>query len=137
MIWQHLFFGCRHRDHDFLFKDELGRLVKCEALTKLHTAFSRETATKVYVTHRLKQNSALVARLIRETNAVIYVCGDGAHMAKDTEAVILDILTNTSTNDDGESSEDEGPDMNTNRQRAVAELALLKSKKRYLQDIWS
>jgi sulfite reductase alpha subunit-like flavoprotein len=137
---QHLFFGCRHRDQDFLFQDELARLQRQGALTKLYTAFSRETASKLYVTHRLRQNAATVVRLIREGVAVIYVCGDGTHMAKDVEAAILDILASTHSNDSGDSSEEDSqsqtPHM-SHRQRAVAELELLKRRKRYLQDIWS
>eukprot|EP00750_Incisomonas_marina_P031695 INCI8280.2.p2 GENE.INCI8280.2~~INCI8280.2.p2 ORF type:complete len:178 (+),score=24.58 INCI8280.2:46-579(+) len=140
---QHLFFGCRHRDHDFLFNDELERLQKQGALSQLYTAFSRETASKVYVTHRLRQNAATIAQLIRDGKAVIYVCGDGTHMAKDVEATILDILTQVHdhANGDGGSSDDESPAQlephMSHRQRAVAEMELLKSRKRYLQDIWS
>ena len=109
-------------------------------LTKLYTAFSRETASKVYVTHRLRQNSAAIANLIRDGKAVIYVCGDGTHMAKDVEATFLDILTNTRAGSSGESSDEDSPThlpRPSSRQRAVAELELLKSRKRYLQDIWS
>lgn len=45
----HLFFGCRHEKHDFLFEDELKELQRGGALTSLHTAFSRDQAHKVYV----------------------------------------------------------------------------------------
>jgi len=108
-------------------------------LTKLYTAFSRETASKVYVTHRLRQNASDVARLIREGKGIIYVCGDGTHMAKDVEATILDILTNANDQGSGDSSDESMPQrpQMSNRQRAVAEFELLKNMKRYIQDIWS
>ena len=107
-------------------------------MTALRTAFSRESSSKVYVTHRLKQDTQLVASLIRHANAVIYVCGD-TRMAKDVEATILEILSAT-YDGESDSSEDEAAPTQpqpSRRQRAVAELEMLKSKKRYLQDIWS
>lgn len=55
------------------------------------TAFSRESDDKVYVQHRLKQNSAEVYSLLKE-GASVYVCGDAARMAKDVHRVLAEIL---------------------------------------------
>ena len=48
----HLYFGCRNREIDFLYKEELEKYVNDGVLT-LHTAFSRESSQKFYVSHRL------------------------------------------------------------------------------------
>lgn len=69
-----LYFGCRKRDEDFLYRDELQQYVDNGTLI-LHTAFSREQANKVYVTHLLEQNMDELWRVIGEKNGHIYVCG--------------------------------------------------------------
>lgn len=56
------------------------------------TAFSRETAEKVYVQHRLKQATDEVYRLL-EQQAHVYVCGDAARMAKDVSHTLAEIIS--------------------------------------------
>lgn len=52
-----LFFGCRHREKDFIYEEELLGFKATGALTALHVAFSRDQPQKDYVTHRLLANS--------------------------------------------------------------------------------
>ena len=47
----HLYFGCRNKDKDFIYREELEKYVEDGVLT-LHTAFSRDQPEKIYVTHR-------------------------------------------------------------------------------------
>jgi sulfite reductase alpha subunit-like flavoprotein len=42
-----LFYGCRYKAKDFIFGDELEKLLQLGALTELHPAFSRDQKTKV------------------------------------------------------------------------------------------
>lgn len=58
---------------------------------KVITAFSRETAQKVYVQHRLREHASLVSDLLSQ-KANFYVCGDAARMARDVNAVLGQIL---------------------------------------------
>lgn len=58
---------------------------------KLFTAFSREGPEKVYVQHRLRENAALVNELLQQ-KANIYVCGDAAHMAREVNVVLGQII---------------------------------------------
>ena len=50
-----LFYGCRAKDQDYLYQDELVGYEKTGVISELNVAFSRETAQKVYVTHLIKQ----------------------------------------------------------------------------------
>ena len=42
-----MFFGCRHKNEDFIYQEELEEAEKKEVLTKLHVAFSRDQEQKV------------------------------------------------------------------------------------------
>lgn len=69
-----LYFGCRKRNEDFLYGEELLEYEK-KGLLKLHVAFSRDQAHKVYVTHLIEQSAEEVWRIIGENNGHIYICG--------------------------------------------------------------
>lgn len=71
-----LFFGCTHRDRDFLYREEFSDATSQDPppLRELVTAFSREQAHKVYVQHRLQERSEDMKSLMSE-GAYIYVCG--------------------------------------------------------------
>ena len=88
----HLFFGCRSKDHDFIYREELEGFERSGALTSLRVAFSREGAEKVYVQHLLAKEAAEVARLIVKEKASVYVCGDARAMARDVHAALRDAL---------------------------------------------
>lgn len=42
-----LYFGCRHKNEDFLYQEELEEFEKTGVLTALNVAFSRDQAQKV------------------------------------------------------------------------------------------
>ena len=52
-----LFFGDQHAATDYIYQDELEQYQKEGVLTKLDTAFSRDTAQKVYVQNKMIENS--------------------------------------------------------------------------------
>ncbi|KAK2744826.1 NADPH-cytochrome P450 reductase [Myotisia sp. PD_48] len=87
-----LFYGCRKESEDFLYKDEWEEASKQLGDSfKLITAFSRESSKKVYVQHRLRENAALVNELLLK-KANFYVCGDAAHMARDVNTTLGQII---------------------------------------------
>lgn len=86
-----LYFGCRHERSDFLYADRLQDLERRGEL-ELHTAFSRDQAEKIYVQHRLRENSSETWKLLDEDNAHVYICGDGARMALDVDAELRRIV---------------------------------------------
>ena len=42
-----LYYGCRHKNEDYLYQEELEEFEKMGVLTKLNVAYSRDTAEKV------------------------------------------------------------------------------------------
>ncbi|MGQ8820635.1 diflavin oxidoreductase [Bibersteinia trehalosi] len=85
----YLFFGERHRLHDFLYQNELEQYLHNGTLTKLFTAFSRDQAEKVYVQDLLKQQAELIWQLIQQ-GAYFYVCGS-KKMSKAIDESLLEI----------------------------------------------
>lgn len=86
-----LFFGCRRRDEDYIYENELMEYSRNKTLTALYTAFSREDASKVYVQSRLAEHAEQVWGLIQNQGAHIYVCG-ATRMGTDVHAVLEGIV---------------------------------------------
>ncbi|GAB5411360.1 MAG: hypothetical protein ChlgKO_04740 [Chlamydiales bacterium] len=85
-----LFFGEREEKKDFYYKKEWEHYHTTGHL-KITTAFSRDQEEKIYVQHRMKEEAQELRKWIEE-GAVIYVCGDAKHMAKEVTATLADIL---------------------------------------------
>lgn len=116
-----LFYGSRNSEEDFLYKEEWPKYAKTLGESfELITAFSRETAKKVYVQHKLKERSSEIAELLGH-NAFVYVCGDAARMAKDVSNVLAEILSGSKGLTLGEGHE---------------LLKSLKTTNRYQEDVW-
>lgn len=86
-----LFFGEQYAATDFLYQDELEQFLSDGALTKLVTAFSRDTEQKIYVQHRMLENSKELFDWL-ENGAYFYVCGDKLNMAKDVHNTLISII---------------------------------------------
>lgn len=117
----HLYFGCRNKEIDFIYRDELTKYEQ-DGVIQLHTAFSRDQAQKAYVTHRLREHAQKVWNLIGDQGAHLYVCGDAKMMAKDVHNIITEIC------------EKEG---NMSHDDAVAYVKKMEQQKRYSADVWS
>ncbi|MFH8465261.1 sulfite reductase flavoprotein subunit alpha [Streptomyces sp. NPDC017991] len=115
-----LFFGDRHRDTDFVYEDELGRLRESGVLTRLDLAFSRDQAEKVYVQTRMREQARELYAWL-EDGAHVYVCGDAARMAKDVEAALLGVVAGQRGRGDADAAE---------------YLADLRRAKRYVRDVY-
>lgn len=115
-----LFFGDQHYVTDFLYQVEWQRWLKDGVLTKLDVAFSRDTEEKVYVQHRMKENSKELFEWL-EKGAHLYVCGDEEHMAHDVHQTLLGII------------QEEG---NLSEEEAANYLAEMQQAKRYQRDVY-
>ncbi|KAK9371398.1 hypothetical protein V1509DRAFT_650978 [Lipomyces kononenkoae] len=88
-----LFYGCRTRDEDFLYRDEwMEMTAHLGDNFTLITAFSREGKEKTYVQHRLLENADIIGDLIVNEKANIYVCGDATHMAREVGSTFAQII---------------------------------------------
>ena len=114
-----LFYGCRHRDHDYMYRDELEAFA-ADGLVDLFTAFSREEDKRTYVQDLIAQQADKVWPLIEE-GARLYVCGDGAKMEPDVRRALTVICA-----DKRGCSEDE----------ATAFIDTLMDEGRYVLDVW-
>lgn len=115
-----LFFGEQHFTTDFLYQTDWQTWLNDGILSKLDVAFSRDTDEKVYVQHRIEENSELFFQWLEE-GAAIYVCGDEKYMAKDVNEAILRVIAK-----EGNMSEVD----------AEAYLNQMKTEKRYQRDIY-
>ena len=116
-----LFFGCRREDEDYLYKSDIEGFTKDKTLTHLEVAFSRAQADKVYVQDLIKKKGAELASLIVDKGAYVFVCGDGAGMAKDVHAALLLAI------------KENGMEV----EKAAQVLATMVQEKRYIRDVWS
>lgn len=77
----HLFFGCRNKGADFYFAEQWEEMLADGTLAGLHTAFSRDGDSKVYVQQRIKDAGAAIWPLLVGDDAgrppaVVYVAGN-------------------------------------------------------------
>lgn len=123
-----LFFGCRHKERDYLFRDELRHFLEHGTLTHLKVSFSRdarlgeEKAPPKYVQDSLQLHGQQVAKVLLREHGYVYVCGDAKNMAQDVHNSLVEIISK---------------ELGVDKLEAMKTLATLKEEKRYLQDIWS
>jgi sulfite reductase (NADPH) flavoprotein alpha-component len=86
-----LFFGDQHFTSDFLYQTEIQAWSQTGVLTKVNTAFSRDQAQKVYVQHRMLQQSAGLFQWL-ESGAHLYLCGAKEPMSVDVENTLMEII---------------------------------------------
>jgi len=86
----YLFFGFRHSNSDDYFIDELKKYSN-EGNVKLYLAGSRDQAEKVYVQHKLEENSKLVYELISQKNAHVIVSGNINTLPSSVKTALRDI----------------------------------------------
>jgi sulfite reductase (NADPH) flavoprotein alpha-component len=115
-----LFFGDQHFSTDFLYQVEWQRWLNDGVLTRMDVAFSRDTAEKVYVQHRMLEKSKDLYQWLQE-GASVYVCGDEKKMAHDVNTTLLTILEQ----EGGLSSEE-----------ALEYLKRMQQEKRYQRDVY-
>jgi len=91
MIDTILYFLFSYSATDFLYQDELEQYQEEGILTNLNTAFSRDTEQKVYVQHKMFENSKELYQWL-QNGAYLYVCGDKEHMAKNVHEALIFII---------------------------------------------
>ncbi|WKT40404.1 Flavodoxin-like [Fusarium oxysporum f. sp. vasinfectum] len=116
-----LFFGCRRRDEDYLYESEWQEHKNTLGDSfDIHAAFSRETKQKVYVQHLIKSYANDVIDMI-DNGAIVYVCGDAKHMARDVNSTLISIWAEQ---------------RNISVESATEKVKGLRDTARYQEDIW-
>ncbi|XP_041976894.1 NADPH--cytochrome P450 reductase isoform X1 [Aricia agestis] len=116
-----LYFGCRHRDQDYIYREELEEYEKNGDVT-LHVAFSRDQPEKIYVTHLLENNLDQIWDLIGKRNGHFYICGDAKNMAVDVRNIVVRAIREKGGRTEAE---------------AAQFIKKLESMKKYSADVWS
>lgn len=124
-----LFFGCRKRDRDFLYRQELRNFETQSPISlNLLVATSQESTESgiwyggSYVQDLLKEYASSIVNIMNNKNGFLYVCGDANSMAKDVHRVLRGIITE---------------EMNCSREEAEAVLEKWTQEGRYQKDVWT
>jgi sulfite reductase (NADPH) flavoprotein alpha-component len=115
-----LFFGDQHAATYFLYAAEIDAMVRDGTLARLHTAFSRDQAEKIYVQQRMLENARELFAWLEE-GAHFYVCGDAKRMANDVDRALHRVI---------EMAGGRTPDEATDYVRALS------AAKRYQRDVY-
>ena len=116
-----LFFGCRARDEDYLYQEELQGHLQSGALSKLHVAFSRESGQKVYVQDKIWEEREAVWKLLQDPKCTVFICGDARAMAPDVKRAFQKVVESG-----GKSSSS-----------AANMIATMVESGRYIEDVWA
>ncbi|CAE6463658.1 unnamed protein product [Rhizoctonia solani] len=70
------YFGSRHRSQEYLYGEELEAYIADGIITHAGLAFSRDTKKKVYIQHKMREDSEMLAKMLGgPDNGVFYLCG--------------------------------------------------------------
>lgn len=117
-----LFFGCRNKERDFLYEEEVLDFQKTGVLKNLSLSFSRDPGDPIYVQDNIKMHKHKFVELLHDENIHLYVCGDATGMAKHVYECIITVIKEVE---------------NTTEKEADDFVKQLQADKRYLQDIWA
>jgi len=126
----HVYFGCRHEDHDYLYREELQEFVDTGLISQLQVAFSRSISSNsnsgetpnnnkqcCYVQDLINEQTIQLITDEQHKDATVYICGDGNRMAKDVQTKLQELLLSHTT--------------------TTTTLEELKQSQRLVLDIWS
>lgn len=116
-----LFFGCRYKDADNIYKNYIDELIDGGVLTKFNASFSREQGAELrYVQHSIESEKEAVSDWLVNSTSMLYICGDAKGMAADVKKALQKILSDK-LGEDG----------------ALTFMKTMLSEKRLKEDIWS
>ena len=90
----HLYFGCREKDTDFIYRDYMAEMKDRGVISELNLAFSRaleEGAVKTYVQNLLEQHGDMLREVVVDKAGCFYVCG-ATNMGKAVELILKEAI---------------------------------------------
>lgn len=114
--------GCRYKDRNQLFSQELEVFGKTGCLTKLSHAFSRDSSSKHrYVQDLIRSEKEEFVKWVMKPNTMIYVCGEGKKMLPDIQSTIVQCLVDVNLMSESDS---------------IDFVKDLKKSGKYIEDVW-
>ncbi|KAG6854995.1 hypothetical protein C0991_005924 [Blastosporella zonata] len=69
------YFGSRYQASEYLYGEEIEAFILDGIITRAGLAFSRDGAKKVYIQHKMLEDSEALAKMLHEDEGVFYLCG--------------------------------------------------------------
>ena len=116
-----LFFGSQHKHCNYFYDDEFEKMKSDGFLTRLDLAWSRDSAEKSYVQHKMLESADEIWKWMDGESAHFFVCGDARRMAKDVDAALRKIIQDKGGKSEAQTNE---------------HVEKLKADKRYKRDVY-
>ena len=85
-----LFFGEKRQQYDFFYREDWSNWLSRNVLSRLDLAFSRDREDKIYVQHKVKQESVTFFEWLQE-GAHVYICGSVA-MGHEVRQAVVEVI---------------------------------------------
>ncbi|KAF9534160.1 hypothetical protein CPB83DRAFT_843784 [Crepidotus variabilis] len=69
------YFGSRYQGAEYLYGEEIEAFILGGIITRAGLAFSRDGPKKVYIQHKMLEDSEALAKMLHDDNGVFYLCG--------------------------------------------------------------
>jgi sulfite reductase (NADPH) flavoprotein alpha-component len=69
------YFGSRHQASEYLYGEEIESFILDGIITRAGLAFSRDGTKKVYIQHKMLEDSEALSHMLHEEEGVFYLCG--------------------------------------------------------------
>jgi sulfite reductase (NADPH) flavoprotein alpha-component len=83
-----LYFGSRNRANEYLYGEELEAYHAEGILTHLRLAFSRDQPQKIYIQHKIQEDSAILFDMMVKDEGAFYLCGPTWPVPDVTDALL-------------------------------------------------
>jgi len=69
------YFGSRYQAAEYLYGEEIEALILSGVISRAGLAFSRDGPKKVYIQHKMLEDSEALAKMLHDDNGIFYLCG--------------------------------------------------------------
>jgi len=100
------YFGSRHQSQEYLYGEEIEAFINDGVVTRAGLAFSRDGPKKVYIQHKMLEDSEALARMLgEEEKGVFYLCGPTWPVPDVYEALVRALVRYKGYNNEKEAGE--------------------------------